>query len=236
MKTIKYNRIAILFVTGVILISSCKKKYSDEYTRYDPTPVTEESVGLKYNTPLESYPVMEAIVSDTPSYTIESYYFFEIDSIYSTTGGDFAENRFGISSETGVISYDNTTNSISSGKYVVDVLIVNLTGITTVKSAFELSILEIPITVTASPDQVTVTPEDTGIISQLSYTVDGNPDPPLTSVNYSISPGVTGFSVNEAGEINMQEGVEAGVYNLSIMTNTNLGKKYFENVLTVTVQ
>lgn len=236
MKMNKFINAGVLFFTGLLLFTACEKKYSDEYNRYDPAPVTASNVNLDYHGALETYPLLQVFVSDTPSYTIEGQFFFAIDTAYSTTGSEFSSNKFGINSQTGVISYDNASGSIAPGNYAVDVSVVNLTGIAVVKPAFELKILEVPVNLTADPDNLNLTLADTGVISQLTYTVIGNPEPGITEVTYTIKPTVTGFSVNEAGEIRMNSEVESGEYWLSIMAKTNLGNKLFDDLVNVNVE
>jgi len=236
MKTNKYIKLSIFLFAGILIFSACNKKYSSEYDRYDPTPVSESNVHLDYASPLQTYPTKNTIVSDTPSYSIESLYSFGIDTAYSTTGGNFKANNFSIDEECGVIYYDNSGNTIDVGKYLVDVAVINLTGNTVVKAAYELEILDIPIDVTASPDEVTLTTADLGIISQITHTITGDSEPPITDVGYNVEPYGEGFTVNNDGEVSMVEGVVVGEHKLSIVAKTNLGDKLIKNVLTVTVE
>jgi len=232
MKINKYIKLGAFLLIGLVIFSSCKKKYSDEYDRYNPTPVSESSVNLDYHQTLETYPVAKKMVSDTPSYTIEGYYFFGIDTAYSTTDSKFSYSKFSINSTTGVITYNNSGNSIAEGKYAVDVSVVNLTGITVIKSAFELSILPLPITATVDPANVEVDSTFEGVVSQLSYEVS---DPAINSVEFTIKPSVTGFSINENGEISKTTEVPVGEYTLSFLATTNMGNKSFKDLLTVKV-
>ena len=232
MKNNKYIKLGAFLLIGMILISSCKKKYVDEYDRYDPAPVSESNVNLDYHGTLDTYPVPSKIVSDTPSFTIESYYFFGIDTAYSTTDSKFSYSKFSINSASGVITYDNSNNSIKEGKYLVDVSVVNLTGITVIKSAFELNILPLPITASVEPGSIETDSTFEGVIAQLSYEVS---DPAINSVTFTIKPAVTGFSINENGEISKTTDTPVGEYTLSFQAATNMGNKAFSNLLTVKV-
>ena len=232
MKIIKYINIGVFFLAILLIFSACEKKYSDEYNRYNPTPVSESNVNIDYSSPLEAYPTKNTIVSDTPTFNIESYYFFGIDTVYSTTGGSFKKGNFSIDPESGTIAYKNSDNSIGVGKYSVDVSVLNLTGMTVLKSAFELRILEIPVNVTASPDVFTLNLDELGVFTQLSVTADTS----VTIIGYNIDPYGEGFSIDEDTNISMDEGVEAGEHKLAVIVKTNLGDKLIKDVLTVTVQ
>ena len=236
MKKNNYIKLGILLIIGFVFFSSCEKKYSEDYKPYKPTPVSSINVELDYGTPLESYPLSVKIVSDTPTFYIEGAYKFLIDTVYASAAASYNFNNFEVGTKSGVITYDNSSSTITGGSYFVNVTVLNITGVAIVDSAFELKILDVPINVTADPDNVETQALDEGVISQLSYEVIGNPDPPLSSVSYAIKPSVTGFSVNDAGEVIKSADAAAGEHILSFMAITNLGDKLFENLLTVKVE
>ncbi len=143
MKNKHINTAIILLIAGVLGFTSCEKKYVDEYEPYSPSSVSAEAIGLVYNSPLVTDPVSEVIVSDTPSFTIEGYYKFAIDTVLATPDAVFNYNRFGISTETGVISYDNTGNTLGPGSYFVSVAVINIVGAVFFDSVFEMRVNDV---------------------------------------------------------------------------------------------
>ena len=237
MKKNNYIKLGILLIIAFSILASCKKKYVDEYTPYKPTPVSKSNLDLKYNSPLEAFPVAGTIVSDTPTFKkIDGAYLFGIDTVYaSPPDAKFNNGSFNIDVQSGVITYDNSNNSISPGSFYVNVSIVNVTGFAIVDSALEVKILDVPIDVTAVPDLVNVGALDTGVISELRYVVIGTPPEPITEVNYTLKPTVEGFSVTNDGKVKKTTDAAPGEHKLSFVAKTNLGERLFENILTVNV-
>ncbi len=224
----------ILLITGFLLIASCTKKYDPAYEPYRPEN-TNASINLTYNSPLETHPVSGLIVSDTPTYQVEGSYLFTIDTVLASAEGSFNYNSFSIDEKSGVITYNNENGTITNGTYTVDVAILVMTGAVIIESAFELAILEVPVNISANPDHVAVEALQTGVIAQLNFEAVGNPDPPLVVTAYTISPAVTGFSVNNDGEVIKGADTPVGEHVLSFVVTTNYGQRLFEDILTVEV-
>jgi len=232
----KYIKLGIFLIIGFSILASCKKKFVNEYTPYNPTPASESNVDLKYNSPLEDYPVPGNIVSDTPTFKVDGAYIFGIDTVYAVPpDAKYNYSNFTIGAYSGVITYDNSKSTISPGSYFVSVSVVNVTGLAIVDSALEVKILDVPIEVTAVPDLVNVGALDTGTISELRYVVIGSPSKPITDVTYEMITAVPGFSVTPDGFVKKTTDAESGEHKLSFVANTNLGSKEFKNILTVNV-
>lgn len=235
MKINQLTRAGVVLIMGIVIIASCTKKYDTDYTPYQPGEYTESSINLTYDSPMETHPENGTIVTDTPSFQITGDYKFSLDTVLASEGASFNYNSFSINAVSGVIAYNNSNGTISNGSFTVDVVVSHIYGATIIPNAFELVVLEVPINVTADPDYVSTLALETGVISQLSYQVIGDPDPPLSDVSYTIDPPVTGFSVNEEGEVIKAAMTELGEYTLSVRVSTNYGDRLFEDLLTVEV-
>jgi hypothetical protein len=235
MKRLSYKNIIWIFLAGLLYLTSCEKKFPQDYTPYHPTPVTAANVDLKY-APLQAYPASTVIKSDTPTLKIDGVYSFGIDTIISPTGGKFVQSKFGINKETGVISYDNTSNTISAGDYTVSVVVSNPSGIAVVDSAFHLSILSVPVSATVDHSEVKVNALQQGVIAIVSYK-DESPDHSITSVAYSLASPVTGYSIDAtSGKISKTTAAATDTtVKLSVVLTTNLGTRTFPDLVTVHV-
>ena len=235
-KLFNIQLLLLLLITG-IFFSSCEKKYDGTYQEYTPTFITNENIGLKYDPQeIEVYPIVGNIYSDTPTVAVDQLVVFGIDTAFHSAG-DTAYNRgkIHIDKTRGVIWYDNSLGTLLPGDFSFDVSVVGSYGFAVVKDAFRFKVLEVPISVTASPDNVEVSSIYEGVISTLSYEVVGNPDEPITSVSYQIKPAVTGFSVDNQGKILKNVNASTGDYSLTILATTNLGARTFKNLITVHV-
>ncbi len=225
---------------GIAYLTSCTSKYEDTYEPYNPPTLTEENVGLEYDPAvLETYPVENILKSDTPTVATQEVHIFGIDTaLHTATTEDtpgFVYSKLKIDKNTGVISYDNTSGKLLPGTLTVDVTVAGIQNYVTIKKAFTFEIKDVPINVTADPSEVETSALYVGVISNLSYEIIGNPEQPITSVSYSISPSDPGFTVNNAGEISKNVNASAGVHKLSILATTNLGTKLFKDLVTVNV-
>ncbi len=227
--------IGSLLIAGQFILTSCEKKYPEDFEPYNAGSLSAAEIALTYNSPLVTLPVAGAIVSDTPTFAIKGPYMFEIDTVYASPEASFNYNRFGINAETGQISYDNSNATITQGSYFVNVAVLTVTGVVYVDSVLEIRVQDVPIQVMATPDNVVADALETGVISQLSYEVIGNPDPPVANVTYTVEPPVSGFSVNENGEVIKDASTETGVHILSFKASSNYGDRIFDNILTVEV-
>ena len=240
MKKIFNKNIVLVMLLGLAYLTSCTNKYDGTYVPYDPPILTEENVGLEYSPDvLETYPVAGFIKSDTPTLATQEVHVYGIDTALHTatteTTPGFVYSKLKIDKNNGVISYDNSLGSLLPGTLTVDVTVAGVQNYVTIKKAFTFEIKEVPINVTADPTDVEVTAIYVGVVSNLSYETVGNPDEPITSVSYKISPAVTGFTVNNNGEISKDVNATEGVHKLSILATTNLGAKMFEDLVTVNV-
>ena len=234
MKRLNILNIGFALIVGLIYFTSCNDPFTTEYTRYDPTPVTKENVNLVY-VPVIAYPELAILKTDTPTFVIDGAYIFKLDTITSTAENGFNLNNFDIDQDFGVITYDNTDASILPGKYFVSVSITNVSGVVIVDQASEIEVLDVPITLSVDNSTVTTGALEQGVMATVSYT-DESPDGAITSVEYSLVPAVTGFSIDPStGEISKTTEASSGVHELSIFAATNLGGKSFPNFVTITV-
>lgn len=224
-----------VFLAGLIYFSSCEKKYPQDYTPYQPTPVTSINVDLQYP-PVQAYPAPVIIKSDTPTFSIEGVYSFQLDTVIAYENGSYVESNFSIDKETGVISYDNKSGSIKSGTYGVSVVVSNPTGQAVVDSAFKMTILNVPVSITVDNPVVNANALQQGVIATVEYK-DESPDQSLTSVAYSLANDVTGFSIDAvSGAISKSTAAVADTtVKLSVTLTTNLGVVTFDSVVTVHV-
>ena len=219
---------------GLICFSSCEDKTLEEYTRYDPTPINNSNANLTY-LPVVSYPELAKIETDTPTYVVDGVYIFRLDTVTAAEGGAFSLNKFSINKQSGVVTYDNSDGSILPGFYYVGVSISNPTGLAVFDQASEFEVLDVPISLSVDNPTVNAGALQQGVIATVSYT-DDSPDGSITSVEYSLAPPVTGFSIDPStGVISKTTEAETGVNALSVAVVTNLGAKSFANVVTVTI-
>ncbi len=219
----------------MLYFSSCQEKFPQDFTPYKPTPVTPGNVNLKYN-PLETYPAPGIITSDTPTLSIQGVYTFSLDTVIASDNGGYIEKNFSINKETGVISYNNKTSSIKPGTYKATVVVSNPTGQAVVDSAFQLTILNVPVKITVDHSEVNVNALQEGVIATVGYQ-DLSPDQSITSVAYQLAQAVTGYSIDAAtGAITKTTAAATDTtVKLSVVVATNLGSATFNNVVTVHV-
>ena len=230
-----FNIYAIVLMLPVIIgVSSCEKKYDGTYDRYDPVPITLENVNLKYE-PVSSYPIPDTkINSKKPTWEAEGPVDFGIDTTYALNGTKYQTGKFKIDRSTGVVTYDNKGGTIEPGVYTVSISILNTTGYAIVDSVYRLTILDVPVEVTADPASPEVEYLYTGEVSKLTYSPVGIPEDSLGKVKYSISPSVNGFEI-DGKKILKTVDATPGVHKLNIVAATDLGEKEFKNLVQVTV-
>ncbi len=233
MKKINILITGFIVLAGLIYLSSCEERLPQDYTPYNPTPVTASNINLDYP-PAEFYPQPVVLASDTPTFKIDGVYTFRIDTA-TTSGGSFVLNNFDIDKETGVITYDNTNGSLTPGDYAVDVSVSNTNGLAKIPQAFTFKVLSVPISISVDNPIVDAGALQEGVIATVSYTDDSGGD--IAEVTYSLDPEITGFAIDPAsGEISKTSEAETGkTHMLSVRVVTNLGSVTFTDVVTVNV-
>ncbi len=224
----------VLLLIGTVYFSSCEKIYDGTYDRYEPTPITNENVNLKYE-PLVAYPIPDVYIeSKAPTYDAEGPVDFGIDTVIAVTDSKFQIGKFKIDRSTGAVGYDNKGGTIEPGEYHVSVSILNVNGYAIVDSAFKMKIIDVPIEVTADPDKPNVEFLFSGVVSTLSYTPIDVEEGDLGNVQYSIKPVVSGFSIN-GKKVEKDLTAKPGIHKITIIASTDLGDKEFKDLITVTV-
>ncbi len=236
-KILNIKLLLVLLAAGIFGLTSCDKKYDGTYNEYNPTFITNDNVGLKYDPDeTEVYPIVGNLYSDTPTVAVDQYVIFGLDTAYHSAGDTaFNKGKVHIDKKTGVIWYDNSLGTLQPGTFSFDVTVGGSYGLAIVKDAFRFKVLEVPINVTANPDNVEVSSIYEGVISTLSYEVVGNPTEPITSVTYKLKPAVPGFIIDDQGNVKKNVNATTGEYKLSVLAITNLGARVFNNLITVTV-
>jgi len=228
MKKIFKYLFGILMLSGFIYLSSCEDAIDLSYEPYRP----ETPAKFTYNAK-DFYPQKIVLVSDTPVFDIAGVYSLSIDSVHIYDDGVCAPGNFEVDSETGVITYNNSNGSINPGRYALDLSIKTVNSVVKLDTVYELTIFDVPVAISVDPAEVNAGALQQGVISSISYTSD-NPD--MVVESYAINPPVMGYSVNQNGEVVKSTAAMPNSTDvLSIMVNTNLGSKSFEDMLTVHV-
>ena len=220
----------ILLVGVMFIISSCEERALLDYTPYDPAapaPFTYDDATF--------YPRRVVLTSDTPVFSIEGLYTLRIDSVHVLSGGSYSMNSFSIDDATAVIAYDNTGGTINPGQYSVDVSIHTVNSIVEMPAAWSFTVLDVPVSITVDPAEVTTGALQQGNIALVTYT-DESPEQGITEISYALNPPVAGFTVDDAGNVVKSTSAPADTtLSLSVQVTTNLGTKTFNDVLTVHV-
>ncbi len=235
MKNYKNLKLILFLLAGILYFSSCSQKFPQNFKPYSPTLVTSSNVNLKYNSPMKTYPVEEVIKSDTPTYNIEGVHSFSMDTAIAESGS-FNENNFSVDQESGVISYDNTSGSISPGTYSVSVLVSNVSGVAVVDSVFKLVVQPVPVSFTVDNPKVNANALQKGVIATVGYK-DESPDQSISSVTYALANNVTGYSIDaNTGAISKSTAAATDTtVALSVKFTTNLGVRTFDSIVMVHV-
>jgi hypothetical protein len=224
-------------LTALLFITSCEDEIDQSFDPYRPEHITNENVGLKYNPSEEDfYPLGEKLKSVAPVTNVKQAFIFDIDTVIHSLGENaFKTNKISIDENTGVITYDNSDGKLLPGTLSVSVSVIGVLGYAIVDNAYKMNILDVPVNVTADPNNVEVEASFEGTISVLSYEETGNPPEPVAVTKYSIVPAVQGFTVNKSGKVKKDATAEVGIHKLTIVVETNLGIKTFRNLIIVTV-
>ena len=142
MKNILKINAGLILLLSIIYLTSCENKF-DDYTPYEPTTLTVESVGLHYETITVDTNVT-TIVSDKPTIAITDQHVFGIDTAYhsAATADDpgFVYSKLTISEKDGVITYNNSNGKLKPGTLTVDVTVGGITNFVVVKGALKIEV------------------------------------------------------------------------------------------------
>ena len=222
-----------ILISSFFIVLSCDDEETVEL--YEPQLIDGDSTSLVYEK-LTAYPSLGSIQSTNPTTgDIETPYGFRILKTSSPSQSNFAQAAFTIDRESGTISYGNINNTISAGTFSIDVGVVNTNGMAVYENAFELTILEVPLTVNIDVTEVEAGIFEQGVMATISYTDTSGSDE-ITSATYALIEPPAGFEINSTtGAISKVSGAASGPNSLSVEITTNVGVVMAPNVLTVNV-
>ena len=222
-----------ILISSFFIVFSCDDEETVEL--YEPQIIDVDSTSLAYEK-LSTYPLMGSIQSANPTISdIETPYGFRILKISSPSQSNFVQAAFTIDRESGIISYGNINNTISTGTFFIDVGVVNTNGMAVYENAFELIILDVPLEVVIDKNEVEAGIFELGLMATISYTDTSGSDE-ITSATYKLINPPVGFEINSStGAISKVKGAASGPNSLSVEITTNVGVVMASNVLTVNV-
>ena len=222
-----------IIISTLFIVLSCDDEETVEL--YEPQLIDADSTSLVYEK-LTAYPSLGSIQSANPMTSdLETPYGFRILKTSSPSQSNFVKAAFTIDRESGIISYGNINNTISTGTFSVDVGLVNTNGMAVYENAFELIILDVPIEVVIDKNEVEAGIFEQGVMATISYTDTSGTDQ-ITSATYKLIDPPAGFEINSStGEISKVKGAASGPNSLSVEITTNAGVVTAPNVLTVNV-
>ena len=222
-----------IIISTLFIVLSCDNEETVEL--YEPQLIDADSTSLAYEK-LTAYPSLGSIQSANPTTSdLETPYGFRILKTSSSTQSNFVQAAFTIDRESGIISYGNINNTISSGTFSIDVGIVNTNGMAVYENAFELIILDVPLEVVIDKNEVEAGIFEQGVVATISYTDTSGSDQ-ITSATYKLIDPPTGFEIDSStGEISKVKGAASGPNSLSVEITTNVGVVRALNVLIVNV-
>ena len=222
-----------IIISTLFIVLSCDDEETVEL--YEPQLIDADSTFLVYEK-LTAYPSLGSIQSANPTTSdLETPYGFRILKTSSPSQSNFVRAAFTIDRESGIISYGNINNTISTGTFSVDVGLVNTNGMAVYENAFELIILDVPLEVVIDKNEVEAGIFEQGVMATISYTDTSGTDQ-ITSATYKLIDPPAGFEINSStGEISKVKGAASGPNSLSVEITTNAGVVTAPNVLTVNV-
>ena len=230
----KISKILFSIITSTLfIVLSCDDEETVEL--FEPQLIDANSTSLVYEK-LTAYPLLGSIQSANPTTSdLETPYGFRILKTSSPSQSNFVQAAFTIDRESGIISYGNINNTISTGTFSVDVGLVNTNGMAVYENAFELIILDVPLEVVIDKNEVEAGIFEQGVMATISYTDTSGTDQ-ITSATYKLIDPPAGFEINSStGEISKVKGAASGPNSLSVEITTNAGVVTAPNVLTVNV-
>ena len=222
-----------ILISTLFIVLSCDDEETVEL--YEPQLIDADSTSLVYEK-LTAYPSLGSIQSANPTTSdLETPYGFRILKTSSPSQSNFVQAAFTIDRESGIISYGNINNTISTGTFSVDVGLVNTNGMAVYENAFELIILDVPLEVVIDKNEVEAGIFEQGVMATISYTDTSGTDQ-ITSATYKLIDPPAGFEIDSStGEISKVKGAASGPNSLSVEITTNAGVVTAPNVLTVNV-
>ena len=222
-----------IIISTLFIVLSCDDEETVEL--YEPQLIDADSTSLVYEK-LTAYPSLGSIQSANPTTSdLETPYGFRILKTSSPSQSNFVQAAFTIDRESGIISYGNINNTISTGTFSVDVGLVNTNGMAVYENAFELIILDVPLEVVIDKNEVEAGIFEQGVMATISYTDTSGTDQ-ITSATYKLIDPPAGFEIDSStGEISKVKGAASGPNSLSVEITTNAGVVTAPNVLTVNV-
>jgi hypothetical protein len=222
-----------IIISTLFIVLSCDDEETVEL--YEPQLIDADSTSLVYEK-LTAYPTLGSIQSANPTTSdLETPYGFRILKTSSPSQSNFVQAAFTIDRESGIISYGNINNTISTGTFSVDVGLVNTNGMAVYENAFELIILDVPLEVVIDKNEVEAGIFEQGVMATISYTDTSGTDQ-ITYATYKLIDPPAGFEINSStGEISKVKGAASGPNSLSVEITTNAGVVTAPNVLTVNV-
>jgi hypothetical protein len=222
-----------IIISTLFIVLSCDDEETVEL--YEPQLIDADSTSLVYEK-LTAYPSLGSIQSANPTTSdLETPYGFRILKTSSPSQSNFVQAAFTIDRESGIISYGNINNTISTGTFSVDVGLVNTNGMAVYENAFELIILDVPLEVVIDKNEVEAGIFEQGVMATISYTDTSGTDQ-ITYATYKLIDPPAGFEINSStGEISKVKGAASGPNSLSVEITTNAGVVTAPNVLTVNV-
>ena len=222
-----------IIISTLFIVLSCDDEETVEL--YEPQLIDADSTSLVYEK-LTAYPSLGSIQSANPTTSdLETPYGFRILKTSSPSQSNFVQAAFTIDRESGIISYGNINNTISTGTFSIDVGLVNTNGMAVYENAFELTILDVPATINIDVSDVEAGIFEQGIMATVSYT-DSSGSGAISSATYALIDPPVGFQIDSStGAISKVSGAISGPNILSVRVNTNAGVVIAENILTVNV-
>lgn len=200
-------------------------------------PVLSSNDGSLTYAAANTFPVLGTITGTTPTFSTDVPYRFRLIEVSSPTNSTYTSNSFSIDVDTGVISYNNNNNSISAGTYSIDVGVSNINGLAIHQDVFNLTVLDVPITLSVDETTVDAGIFQEGVVATVSYTdasADGVVDD--SSVKYTLVNPPAGFTIDEdTGEISKGSGAVSGDNFLSVEVESNVGKVAATNLVNIVV-
>ena len=228
-----YKSLLLISLFSLVFILGCE----DEETVMSPfeQPVLNSNDGSLTYTAANSYPVPGTITGSTPSFSTDTPYRFRIIEVSSPTNSSYTLNSFSIDLSSGVISYDNKNNTISTGTYSLDIGVSNINGLAIHQDVFNLTVLDVPVTLSVDNTTVDAGIFQQGVVATVSHT-DTSTDGVVSSVEYALIDPPAGFKIDkDTGEISKENGAVSGDNLLSVEVTTNVGKVAATNLVNIIV-